>query len=291
MRCASSAAPVDRRHDGGIPWGAWSRRVLRDPLFVFLLVGLAVFALDELLRGDDSRTVVVTAAHQDRLVELWQAQTGRSPSPSELAALIEDHVREEILVREAKRLRLDDGDTVIRRRLAQKLSFLSEDMATLEEPEEAALRAYFEKHRRRYERPAVLSFSHIYFSPDKREDAAADARRALAEMDPEAWRSTGDPFMLGRTYAHSSLARVRRDFGDGFAAELDELEEAPHWRGPLQSGHGFHLLRVDAKSPALGADFAAVAQRVAMDFDTERRAAANRAHFEELRAQYRVELP
>lgn len=284
--------PVDEtRRDGAIPWRAWSRRLLRDPLLVFLLIGLAIFALDELLRGNDGRTVVVTAAHQGRLVERWQAQTGRSPSPSELAGLIEDHVREEILVREAKRLRLDEGDVIVRRRLAQKVSFLSEDMAAMEEPEESALKAYFEQHRQRYERPAVMSFSHIYFSPDKREDAGADARRALAEMDPEAWRKTGDPFMLGRTYAHTSLARVGRDFGERFAADLDELEVAPQWQGPLQSGYGFHLLRVDAKTPALGADFAAIAQRVAADFDADRRAAANRAHFEELRARYRVELP
>ena len=286
----SADKPPGLRH-GNIALGAWPRRLVRDPLFAFLLIGLAVFALQEFWRGDDSRTIVVSAAQQDRLAELWRAQTGRAPSPDELAALIEDHVREEILVREAKRLRLDDGDVIVRRRLAQKLSFLTEDVATLEAPGEDALLRYFEQNRSRYERPAVISFSHIYFSPDRRDDAGGDAERALAVLQPQAWRQTGDPFMLGRTYAHASLPRIRRDFGDAFAAQLQTLEVATHWQGPIQSGYGYHLLRVDAKTPALGADYASVAQRVAADFDADRRSEANRAHFEELRAQYRVELP
>lgn len=267
------------------------RRGLRDPLFAFLLIGAAVFVLEGVWREDASRTIVVDREQADRLAQLWNAQMGRPPTAEELAVLIEDHVREEILVREAKRLGLDEDDVIVRRRLAQKVSFLSEDVATLQPPQEDALRSYFEAHRQRYETPAVLTFSHIYFSPDRRADAAADAERVLAELDPAAWRTSGDPFMLGRTYAHAALPRLRKDFGDAFAEQVSSLPAEGVWRGPLRSGYGFHLVRVDTASPAKGADYASVAERVAADFDAQRRADANRAYFENLRAQYTVQVP
>ena len=137
----------------------------------------------------------------------------------------------------------------------------------------------------------MTTFSHVYFSPERRTDAHSDAERALLDLDPAAWRTTGDPFMLGRTYAHSRGDRIRRDFGPEFATELDKLPPDGVWRGPIRSAYGVHLVRVDAKSPALGAEYEEVAARVAADFDAERRAEANRAYFEELRSQYVVVLP
>ena len=195
------------------------------------------------------------------------------------------------MVREAKRLGLDRDDTIIRRRLAQKLSFLTDDVATLATPDETELKAYFEANRQRYATPAVTGFSHVFFSADRRADATLDARRALADFDPDGWRKAGDPFMLGRTYAYASDPRIERDFGADFAAALAELPADGSWRGPVSSGYGAHLARVDSRTPALGADYESVATRVAADFDAERRAEANRAYFEELRAQYIVVRP
>ena len=264
---------------------------LRDPLFAFLLIGAAVFAASAWLRGGDDRVIVIPQAQVDRLATLWETQMGRPPSDSELTALVDDHVREEVMVREARRLGLDQEDAIIRRRLAQKLTFLTEDVATLKPPTEEELRGYFADNKERYATPAVVTFSHIYFSPDRRADATADAKAALANLDPEAWRKTGDPFMLGRTYAHAGLKRVGRDFGPDFLNGLEKLSPSGDWQGPIQSAYGLHLLRLDAKSPALGADYESVATRVAADFDAERRAVANKAYFDDLKAQYSVRLP
>ena len=269
-------------------WPKWSR----DPLLAFLLIGAVIFGADAWLGGDaDNRVIVVPQAQVDRLATLWETQMGRPPSASELDALIDDHVREEVMVREAQRLRLDEDDAIIRRRLAQKLSFLTEDVATLEPPGADELMQYFDDNRARYATPAVATFSHIYFSPDRRDDAAGDARRALAVLDPGAWRKAGDPFMLGRTYAHASMSRIERDFGTDFLTALDALAPGPDWQGPIESAYGVHLVRLDAVSPALGADYASVAPRVARDFEAARRAAANAAYFEELKSQYTVIRP
>ena len=269
-------------------------RWLKDPLFAFLLIGAGVFAVESAWRAaqrDAEYTIVVPPAESQRFAELWQTQTGRAPTPSELQGLLEEHVREEILVREAKRLRLDEDDAIVRRRLVQKLAFLADDLAVGDAVDEAVLRRYFEDNRERFQTPAVVTFSHIYFSPEQREDARTDAERALAVLDADAWRSAGDPFMLGRTYAHASLERVRKDFGDEFAAAVASRPAEGAWRGPLRSVYGQHLVRVDANTPARNPDYAEAKQRVVAEFDAERRAAANREYFEELRARYTVETP
>lgn len=270
-----------------------SRRLrwLRDPLFAFLAIGAGVFAVERALKRDDGRTIVVTEAQVAQMAQLWEAQAGRPPTAAEQRVLVADHVREEILVREARRLGLDREDVVVRRRLAQKLTFLTEDVAVLAPPEADALRTYFAANRDRYATPAVVSFSHIYFSPDVRREPGADAAAALADLAPDAWRSTGDPFLLGRTYAHASTVRVRRDFGDAFADAVLAMPADAAWRGPVASAYGAHLVRVDAKTPAAAPGYEAVAERVAADYDAERRAEGNRAYFEDLRAQYAVVVP
>ena len=276
-----------------MPQSAARHRWLRDPLLVFAAVGVAVFAVDQLWQGDDSRTIVVTAEQQEQMVALWEAQAGRPPTDDERRSLVADHAREEMLVREAKRLGLDEHDAIVRRRLAQKLTFLAEDVAALAPPEEAALRRYFDSNRERYATPAVVTFSHIYFSPERRTAAQADAAAALAALQPDGWRTTGDPFLLGRTYAYASVARVRKDFGEAFATAVLAMPPDAAWRGPVESAYGFHLVRVDAQQAAAAPEYEAVAPRVAADYDAERRAEANRAYFEDLQAQYvvRVEQP
>ena len=276
-----------------MPQSAARHLWLRDPLLVFAAIGVAVFAVDQLWQGDDSRTIVVTAEQQAQMAALWEAQAGRPPTDDERRSLVADHAREEMLVREAKRLGLDEHDAIVRRRLAQKLTFLAEDVAALAPPEEAALRRYFDANRERYATPAVVTFSHIYFNPEQRAAAQADAAAALAALQPDAWRTTGDPFLLGRTYAYASLTRVRKDFGEAFATAVLAMPPDATWRGPVESAYGFHLVRVDAKQAATAPEYEAVARRVAADYDAERRAEANRAYFEDLQAQYvvRVEQP
>ena len=276
-----------------MPQSAARRRWLRDPLLVFAAVGVAVFAVDQLWQGDDSRAIVVTAEQQAQMAALWEAQAGRPPTDDERRSLVADHAREEMLVREAKRLGLDEHDAIVRRRLAQKLTFLAEDVAALAPPEEAALRRYFDANRERYARPAVITFSHIYFNPEQRTAAQADAAAALSALQPDAWRTTGDPFLLGRTYAYASLTRVRKDFGEAFATAALAMPPDATWRGPVESAYGFHLVRVDAQQAAAAPAYEALAPRVAADYDAERRAEANHAYFEDLQAQYvvRVEQP
>ena len=284
------------------------QRMLREPLLYFLLVGAGLFMMADRLGGEDGRRIVVTDAERARLSEQWQAQMGRPATDAELAALVEQWIREEIYYREAIAMGLDDDDVIIRRRLAQKLTFLTEDLATAETPGEKALRAYHRAHAERYAEPARFSFEHRYFSAERRQDPEADARAALAAMiggeavdftggapdasggAPDGAAPAGDPFMLQRSYLERSQREIGELFGREFAAGVAELPPGS-WQGPLASAYGWHLVRVEQQRPARPLEFGEVAERVAADYRQDQRRQASEAYYRSLRDRYAIVEP
>ena len=280
------------------------RRFVRDPLFVFLLIGIAVFALDRMAGGvfdAESRTIVVNRAQVIRLADLWSAQIGRLPTVAELDSLVEDHVREEILVREAIRTGLDQDDTIVRRRLAQKMSFLVEDTAVAEAVPEDDLREYFEENAERYGEPRRFTLRHVYVSPDRRgsdEEALTAAAGILEQLQAEGndaapentlWRRLGDPFMLRREYGRRTAEDLAELFGGAFVDALDALPIGD-WAGPVESAYGYHIVRLSVRTEAQPAVFEDVRRRVLDDAQRDARDAANRAAHEGLRERYRIEI-
>ena len=268
------------------------QKFIRDPLFSFIVVGIVLFALDTFSNAGDDDRIEVSQAQIDQLGELWTAQMGRPPTGTELNGLIDNFIKEEIMVREAQKLGLDADDVIIRRRLMQKLTFLTEDIALLEPPTDADLEKHLADNVDRYRIPPTTTFSHIYFSPDSRANAAADADLARAEMTADSeWRSIGDPFMLRRTYAYVSEVQIKKEFGSAFATAVVDLAPTGEWQGPITSGFGFHLVRVDKKDPGRDVTLTEVRDRVRADFDADRREAANQAFYATLLAQYDVVRP
>jgi peptidyl-prolyl cis-trans isomerase C len=260
------------------------RRLLREPLVPFLFAGAALFAIGEYLGGDDALRIVVAEGERQRLMDQWQAQMGRPPTESEFEALVEQWIREEIYYREALAAGLDQDDVIVRRRLAQKLAFLSEELIALPPPDDAALRVWYAAHADRYEEPERFTFSHRYFNAERREDAQADARAALHNgAEP----TGGDPFMLPGRYVERSPREIRELFGREFADALADLP-AGEWQGPVRSAYGWHLVQVEARIPARALSFEEAAPRIAAEYARDQRQRAGDAHYQSLRARYRI---
>jgi hypothetical protein len=176
--------------------------------------------------------------------------------------------------------------------MVQKMELLTEDIATLADPTDEQLRAFFEENREDYRVPPRLSFSQVYFNADRRGDAVEeDARRVLADLRaakpiPTRAPERGDSTMIGYDYTEVTPFEVRRTFGGRFADELFELE--PGWQGPVVSGYGLHLVyvgeRVEGRIPA----FEEVRPRLVDEFNRVRRNRAKDALFESLVASYEV---
>jgi hypothetical protein len=267
-------------------------RWLREPLVHFLAIGVALFALNALLSGGDpaaeaDRRVEVTEAEVRWLRDNWQSRWQRPPTQAELRGLVDDYVRRDILYREALAMGLDRDDEVIRRRMVQKIEFLTNDLATQVQPTEVQLQAYFQQNLDRYRIPQRRSFAHVYFNFDQRGDAAVgDAERLLARLRsaaPDAVRPAelGDRFMLQHEYRLQREQDVQRIFGQRFAAALFALEPGV-WQGPIASGYGLHLAYVmDVEEPRVP-DLALVRNDL--------REQANEAMLAAVRSRYTVEI-
>jgi peptidyl-prolyl cis-trans isomerase C len=280
-------ADLNPARSGRSRLGRW----LREPLLHFIVAGIAVFAIHGVLHdapaGQEQRRIEITADDQRQIQIAWRARWERAPSDDELRNLIEEQVKEEILYREALALGLEKGDTIIKRRLAQKMDFLAEDVAKLREPAAGEVEAWFATHRQRYAPPALATFHHLFFSADKRgARAEADAREALSALQVGVSKP-GDAFMFKDEYAEQTPDQVVRVFGSKFTAGLFQ-EKPGAWRGPIESGFGWHLVWIEALAPGEPPAFETVAEQARADWLTEQRDQAKRALFESLRARYEV---
>jgi hypothetical protein len=262
-----------------------ARAILREPLTQFLLVGLVLFAVVSLARDLRRPVVRIDEAELNQIVAYWEAQAQRPPTRDELNAMLRERIDEELLAREAVRLGLDRDDLIIRRRLAQKMAFASEDLEPVPEPREADLRAWYAAHPGDYVSPATATFRHVFFSGDN-EDAEARARAALGLARPA---EAGQPFVLPLSLVGAAVRDIERDFGPAFSSQV---ETAPlgRWSGPVRSAYGWHVLYVERRAPAAPAPFETVRPDVAEAWKADRRNQANQAFIRKLRARYRVEV-
>lgn len=268
------------------------KRFLRSPLLHFLVLGALLFGL-YVRFGDTGETgnkqIVVSAQQVELLASLWEKQWRRPPTPQELDGLIQSYIREEVLYREALALGLDRDDTVVRRRLAQKIEFLAQDLATQAEPGEREIRTFYEEHPEIFEEPARITFEHVYINTDRHgSESEQVAEGVLADLraggDPE---GLGDRFMLQRDYLRKSPAEVARHFGNRFAEAVFEVEPGG-WQGPLASGYGLHLVRVEGIEKGYLPELEAVRDSVRDEYLTFRRREVDQLFYDKLREGYEI---
>jgi peptidyl-prolyl cis-trans isomerase C len=266
------------------------RAALREPLLHFVLIGALLFALTAWRQQQHGNAEIrITSGEIAQLAAFWETQSQRQPSSAELRGLIEERIDEEVLAREAVRLGLDRDDVIVRRRLAQKMAFVSDDLALVTEPAEADLRAYFEAHREAYTTPDLYTLRHVFFNPDRHGMALdTDAQRALRRLTRGADASeVGDPFMLPRELADVSRDDIARDFGSVFA-EAVTTSTPGAWAGPVRSPFGVHLVKLESHTPSSVARFEDVRDRVHEAFLAQKQQEANTAQRARLRQQYKI---
>lgn len=275
-------------------------RWLREPLLHFLGLGVALFAVyAHWTPGagfDTSRQIVLTLDELRQLDLYFQSQWQRQPTPEEFSHLVENEVQEEVLYREALAMGLDKNDEIVRRRMAQKLQFLAEDVAAAHEPTAAELESWFDEHTEMFAQPPRLSFRHLYFSPDRRgERARDDAVKALAALagqpeDAKIASSLADPFMFQDYYRDRAPEYLGKEFGPRFAVSVAKLAPGS-WQGPIESGFGWHLVFVDSVIPGRVPDFEEVEPDVRTAWLGDQKQKAWSKAYAEMRAKYTVLLP
>ena len=263
--------------------------MFKDPLWLFLLFGTLLFGLARW--QDDARVIQVSNGDIQRLSLQWQQQMRREPTDAERQNLIAQFIRDEAYYQEALRLGLDADDTIVRRRLIQKVTFLTEDLAATETPDPQTLEQFYDNNRQRYEIPEQFTFQHIYFSSDRDTEISDGSAKTMATRAVSNPALTGDPFMLQSQYARRSQREIGDLFGRAFAERLIAIETLGKWQGPIQSAYGWHAVLVENRRPVQGLPYQQVKDKVLLDWRQERRVEANKAYLAGLLDTYEVQMP
>jgi peptidyl-prolyl cis-trans isomerase C len=277
------------------------RRWLHEPLIQFLLIGLALFIVYNILHPtsdakSESNRIVLTPDDFEQLGVTWLAQGRPPPTSEQMQSLIELKVREEVLYREALALGLDKDDEIVKRRLAQKMEFLAEGASVNSDPPADTLRLWFKDNQQRFSLPPRVSFRHLYFSPDQRgEHSREDAVRVMTQLagKPGNWEGAAalaDPFMDQDYYGDRSADDLAKLFGLNFAQDIAGLEPGA-WRGPIESGYGWHLIFIDTLILGRVPAFEEIEPEIKAEWIEDQRLQAKRKAYETMRARYQVVLP
>jgi hypothetical protein len=272
-------------------------RFIREPLFHFLILGAAIFAAHGVItrhKTDKPGKIVVTQAAIENLATGFARTWQRPPTEDELQGLVRDYIREEAAYREALALGLDRDDMIVRRRLRQKLEFVSDGLATRTEPSDAELQSFLQAHEESFQTEPLFSFQQIYFNPQLHgENLHRDVARVLDDLQHSGSHvhenELGDPFLLQQTFENVPLPDLKKTFGDKFASTIS-ASLVSSWRGPIESGYGMHLVyvtkRTDSHLPAL----TEVREQVRREYLDAKRREATDKFYEALLSRYSVRI-
>ena len=259
----------------------------------FFILGLGLFIANHVWESRVARadyTIEVSAAEIERQAAIFATENRRQPTDEDIKALLFAHVEEQVLMREAKRLGLGEDDTIIRRRLAQKMRFMIEDSAAPAPPGDEALRDWFEDNRALFAEPERRSFSHVFISPETHGDSVSVvAADLLKSVTDENWESLGDPFILSNRYVRQSPNDVKREFGSKFTNAVFAID-ADGWAGPIGSAYGLHLIRIDERAGSIEPEFDAVKDDVIRAWQEQARRQANQDRLTEILSKYKVDV-
>lgn len=272
------------------------KKWVREPLVHFVVLGALIFGISSWFSQEapGERDIYVSLARQDNLRQLFERTWQRPPSDSEMQGLIDDFIREEIAYRESRKRQLDSDDIVIRRRLRQKLELLAEDVASLVPPSDEVLLELLENEPEQYRQPAVFSLQQLFFSEDDQlQSIEQQIQAALEDLQSGATDTellpSGSTSMLPASMSDVSEVHVDRVFGDGFALAVLQFEEGI-WSGPVRSGFGLHLVRVDDVTTGYLPEIDEVRDELQRDWLYDRRNAAIDELYAQFSENYNIEV-
>jgi parvulin-like peptidyl-prolyl isomerase len=266
------------------------RKILREPLLHFLLLGALLFVAYRWVDGEGSRApdqIVVPADRVRGLADQFRRTWQRPPTQQELDSLIQTFVREEVMYREGVTRGLDRDDPIIRRRVQQKLEFIT-DGSVPSAPSDAELQAWVDAHPDLYAMPPRYTLRQIYFDPGRHDDMTAliaQARANLAAGRP----AGGDSISLPAELTDAETSDIERQFGVEFAHGLAALPVGS-WQGPIPSGFGVHLVQIQARGEARAPNLADIREAAERDWLHDRSQKSQEAFYQQLLKRYTVTI-
>jgi hypothetical protein len=221
------------------------KQLLKEPLLHFLLIGAGLFGIYAWVNPSEEASpdqIVVSEGRIEQMISIYEKTWQRLPTEEELKALVDDYVLEEIYYRQAQEMGMDQDDTIIRRRMRQKLEFLTDEVLLAEDVDEQVLERYLTDNADVFREDARYSFEQVYINPQKHGEGLdaylEDVRRGLRAGS----EVQSDSYFVAREHSDLPAWKVDREFGQDFAEQLNGLK-VDEWSEPISSGLGIHLVR------------------------------------------------
>jgi len=267
------------------------KKLFREPIVFFILVGGLFYILNIWLTKKsipEEKKIEISLSQVQQLSAQFSKTWMRQATDEELQALIQDHIRDEVYYREAIAMGLDNNDAVIRRRMRQKLEMLLNDMAAARVPSDQVLTNYMNENAEKFSKDPIITFQQIYLNPDKRPDVSADAVAILNQLKSgENSDSLGDPTMLGYAFSEYTQSAIARQFGGEFAQQIIKLKPGD-WQGPIYSGMGVHIVKIDVFTPGEMPKLSEIRDKVEREWMAETTKELKDEAFDELLKSYEI---
>ena len=269
------------------------KKIVREPLFHFLLLGAFLFLLFHLINNSQQNSkeeIIIDTNELKGLTAKWEMQWKRQPTQEELSNLILQNVRQEVFYQEALKMNLDHNDEIIKRRLSQKMEFLSNDLANLTQPNDAELETYFQEHSEKYMLPYSYSLYQLVFTYDNHKNPVEALKTVMEvsnELSIQDLQNKGDQLPFPYHFKTTNSDALASQLGTVFSDNLENLE-LKKWVGPVSSGFGEHMVYITQRIAPRLPDLSSVKDLVLRDYQYEKQKEVNDAIFKTLKKNYRV---
>ena len=261
------------------------KRGLKEPLFYFIGMGLLLYGATQWVTA---ATVSGTELRfsPGRVAEMraeWVAAPEGQRASWEI--FIQGKAREEILVREGLLMGLEQGDPVVRRRVAQKMGYVIEALVEPSPASEEELRAWYAQHQERFMSESMWSITHVFFDGEKHVDAERLARSWLEGSGTP----VGDSFVHGSRLPGQTRDGLVKKFGTSFYDGLAAFTSGQ--RGVLRSKFGWHGVIVESHVASTVLRYEVVRKQVQADWATVQRRRGEEVFWQDLESRYLLVLP
>jgi hypothetical protein len=268
------------------------QRFLREPLLHFIVIGGLFFLIYTAVNDTfdiSTDTIFITPERIDQIETIFTGVWNRKPTDEELDNLIKEEVRSEVYYRDALALGLDKNDAIVRRRLRQKMEFLTDTGIYLQEPSPGELETYFAANDQVYKNEPRLAFEQVYLGESPPEDSVSQTLKMLrseSAVDPS---TLGQHTLLPAQLKMSQPGAIDSVFGKGFYSQIAVLAPG-EWVGPVTSTYGIHLIRTLDGEPARMPPLEEIRDFVLQDWRSAKAEENRQQDYAKRRSRYTVEI-
>jgi len=255
---------------------------LRNKLFIFFIIGIFLYLIDIGLNSDEDKNIYISDQEVISLINAWKSQVGREPTDDEISRIINNLVQEEILYREALNLGLEREDKIIKRRLAQKISFLKQE-SILKDFSQKEIIDFYKANRDKYYVPDSYTFTHKFFASNN--NSKERAQNHLNNSN--GLYENSDPFFLGKNFADVSSVEINSNFGSSFSSYFKN-PPINQWIGPYKSSFGHHNLYITNYTPGFHPTLEEINNQLLVDLNQLKRDSAISDFIKEVGPEYSV---